>query len=285
MPTEADDRKRAIIVALDPTAPGSASLDLLRDIAAERDQKLLGLFIEDTELLAHASAHLAMEVVLSGAARPLESAKLQAQLTAQSAAIRKIFEREATRLGLPHAFRTLRGHLINELAAAAAGADMLVIELAQLTTGSQSTWVSRLEQICVADLPNVLYAREGWKTGRHVLAIVDEPADLLTSGRAAVSLARAGKTALTLLLGEQSQSRKAEIEAEMIRLSPGIAFRVERLPSPDLNARALAYLAQSVNAGALVAPARLTRGDTTLVRELLRLTRCSVMVASAPEKR
>jgi len=281
---EAQDNRRAIIVALDPTAPGSAGFELLRDIAIERDRRLLGLFIEDTELLAHAQNRLATEVVLSGAARPLDLAKLEGQLNAQSSAIRRIFEREAAQLGLPHAFRTLRGHLISELAGAAVDAEMLVIELTRIAVGTQSIWVNQLEQLCLADLPNVLYAREGWSTGRTVLAIVDEPADVETSGRAAASLARAGSIPLTLLLGEQSRAQQTQIVAGLRQHSRDTVVRVERLQTASLNVRALAYLARAGNARAIVAPARVTRDDAKFVRELLRLTRCSVMIASSAPK-
>ncbi|NIW24747.1 MAG: hypothetical protein GWN29_09385 [Gammaproteobacteria bacterium] len=278
---EADDKRRAIIVALDPTAPGSAGLELLRDLAIERDRRLLGLFIEDTELLAHAQNRLATEIVLSGAARPLDFAQLEAQLNAQSLEIRRVFEREAARLGLPHAFRTRRGRLVSELAIAAADADMLVIELTRLATAKQSVWTNQLEQLCLAELPDVLYAREGWTTGSTVLAIIDDPADVETSGRAAASLARAGSISLTLLLGEQSHTHESEIEAGLRRHSPDTVVRIERLRAASLTARTLAYLAQAGNARALVAPARVTRRDANLVRELLRLTRCSVMIASS----
>ncbi len=281
MLTEADDARRAIIVALDPVAPGSVGLELLRDVVIGRDRLLLGLFIEDTDLLAHAQCRLATEVVLSGAARPLDSARLEGQLHAQSAAIRQIFEREATRLGLPHTFRTRRGPLVSELAGAAAGADLLVIELARLAAGAQSIWVRQLEQLCRAELPNVLYAREGWATGSTVLAIIDEPADVETSGLAAVRLARAGNIALTLLLGEESQTHSAEIEATLRQYGLETVVRVERLRTVDASAPVLAALAQAENARALVAPGRVTRGNAGLVRELLRLTRCSVMIASS----
>ncbi|MDH3418020.1 MAG: hypothetical protein OEQ25_02680 [Gammaproteobacteria bacterium] len=281
---DADDKRRAIIVALDPAAPGSAGLELLRDVAIEQSCKLLGLFIEDTELLAHAQSRLATEVMLSGAARPLDFTQLERQLNAQSLAIRRIFEREAARLGLPHAFRTLRGQLVGELAIAAADAEMLVIELAQLATGAPSIWASQLEQLCRTDLPNVLYAREGWTTGSTVLAIIDEAADVETSGRAAASLARAGNSSLTVLLGERSQSHEAEVEAALRRHSRDAVVRVERLRAASLGAHTLAFLAQAGNARALVAPAHLTRSNAGLVRELLRLTRCSIMIArSAPK--
>ncbi len=260
-------------------APGSAGFDLLRDIAVELDRKLLGLFIEDTELLAHAQSRLAKEIVLSGAARPLDFAKLEKQLNAQSLAIRQIFEREAARLGLPHAFRTLRGQLVSELAVAAASADMLVIELARLTAGAQSRWLGQLEQICLADLPNVLYAREGWKSGSTVIAVIDEPSDVETSGRAAASLARAGNISLTMLLSEQSQAHEPQIEAGLRRHCPNTAVKLERLRTASIDARALGYLARAANARALVAPARVTRRNASFIRELLRLTRCSVMIA------
>lgn len=278
---DADDKRRAILVALDPAAPGSTSLDLLRDVAIAGDRTLLGLFIEDTELLAHAQSRLATEVVLSGTARPLDFTRLEGQLNAQSLAIRRIIEREAARLGLPHAFRTLRGQLVGELAIAAANADMLVIELARLATGAPSIWISQLEQLCLADLPNVLYAREGWSAGGTVLAVIDEAADVETSGRAAASLARAGNSSLTVLLGERSRSHEAEIEAALRRHSRDAMVRVERFRVGGLGAHALAYFAQAGNARALVAPAHVTRTDAGLVRELLRLTRCSIMVASA----
>jgi hypothetical protein len=283
--SEPNDAEQAIMIALDPSAPGYASLELLRHLLDRRDRRLLGLAIEDTELLAHAGSHLAIEVILSGAARPLQLATLDRQLRAQSAAIRQVFEREAARLGLSYAFKVLRGTVTSELAAAAASAEMLVVELPRAATGAESIWSNRLEQIGMAEFPTVLYVREGWSTGNTVLAVIDLPDDIEATVRAAEALTHSGNLSLTVLIGERAWAEEAAVRTALdLAMREGVV-RVQQLTSVELASRALAYLARTGNARALVAPARLANSDANFVRELLRHTRCSIMLVNPARTR
>lgn len=280
--SESATHKRTILLALDPATPGHAGIELVRGIGHGRS--LLGLYVEDAELLEHARCRLATEIVRSGSARPLELATLERQLRAQSETMRRLLESEAGRLGLPLAFRSVRGQAVSELAAAAAGAEMLIVELPRAGSGDQSIWSRRLEQLWLAELPTAMYLREPWPVGAQVLAIVDTPADAEATARAAAGLARARDAAVTVLLGEPARSRDTQIR-QALRGVAGTP-RMQTVTRAGLEPPALAYLARTSRTAALVAPARLARTDPGWAREILRLTRCSiVLVNSAPTAR
>jgi len=272
--------RHSILIALDPSAPGYASLELLGQLLERRDRRLLGLAIEDTDLLAHARSRLATEIVLSGIARPLKLRNLERQLRAQSTAIRAAFEERASQLGLPHAFKILRGTAAAELTLAAAGADLLIVELPRVATGVQSVWSARLEQLSAAELPTVLFAREGWSAGNTVVAVIDTPEEIQATTRAAGDLARAGHAALTVLIGEAARTEEPRIRAVLEAAASGRPVRLRHLTPTELASETLAYLARIGNARALVAPARLARSNARFVRDLLRLTSCSIMLVN-----
>ncbi len=280
--TEFSDARRSIIIALDPSAPGYASLGILRHLLDRRDRQFLGLVIEDTDLLAHAHSRMATEVALSGVARPLELTVLERQIRAQSAAIRQAFEREAARVGLPYAFKILRGKVTGEFALAAAGAEMVIVELPRAATGTESVWSNRLEQICKADLPTVLYAREGWTGNNTVLAVIETLDDIEATLHAAGVLARAGAATLTALISEDVEVEDTRVQAVLNAAMREGSVRIRRLAPLDLASRSLAYLARTGHARALVAPARLANSNRRFMREILQLTRCSIVLVNPP---
>ena len=200
-----------IVVALDPDAPNEFALDIARHLPQSAATELLGLFVEDARLLAHAGSRLAREVVFGGGERAFERPALERQIRAQAAEQRRRFESAATRLGLRHAFHVIRGERLAELVREATDAEALVVTLAARTAALPGWSASALRQIARAPLRSVLFAREGW-TGNRVVALLARPEQGAPSLRAAIRFARASLSPLTVLLHGAAGKRVAEVE-------------------------------------------------------------------------
>jgi hypothetical protein len=228
-----------IVVALDPEAQHELALEIARHLPQNAATELLGLFVEDARLLAHASSRLAREIVLSGGERALERPALERQMRAQAAEQRRRFESAAVRLGLPHAFHVARGERFAELVREAADAEALVVTLAAHAAALRGWSASALRQLARAPLRSVLFAREGWVTGNRIVALLTRPERSAPSLQAAIRFARASRSPLTVLLRGAGGERVAEIEQ---------------------------WLAQALGPTGLGAPLVLAAGDLTVGR-------------------
>jgi hypothetical protein len=116
-------------MALDGAISGPASLDVAVDLAMRFRAELMGLFVEDTDLLSLAALPFSAQVNLStAAAHPLEHDDLERAFVARAAAVRRDLSDAAARRQVKWSFRTVRGRAASELSAAAADADLVVVE-------------------------------------------------------------------------------------------------------------------------------------------------------------
>jgi hypothetical protein len=257
-----------IVVALRPGTPSEVALEIARYLPISAAE-LLGLFVEDARLLAHAASSLAREVVLSGGARPLERASLERELRAQAAEQRRRFEAAAGRLGLRHAFRIARGEPLEELLQGAAGAEALVVAAGGF--GLQTWTREALHALAHAPLPSVLFARETWSTGTGIVAYLEDEDGPL---RVAARLATATRSTLTLLVPAASAAIATARLTERV-LAEGLgAPRV--LPIGALSAAALQRAAR--HARLLVLPSVRAEQDDALIDAVLETLRAPLLL-------
>jgi len=102
-------------------APGSAgSPEAVARLAAEMQVELLGLFIEDVELLRFAALPFAAEVGFPSAARrSVDLAGLERQLHAQAAGLRQALATALDPTAVSWSFRVARGSRAEQLLSAA----------------------------------------------------------------------------------------------------------------------------------------------------------------------
>jgi len=118
---------RRVVVSLDPAPPSRAALEAAAALAARLDAELVGLFVEDVDLLHFAALPFAHEIGFGSAARrPLDLAAMELQLRALGAEVRQMLEQTAARSSLRWSFRVARGSPAAELLAAAAEADLVL---------------------------------------------------------------------------------------------------------------------------------------------------------------
>ncbi|MFO8085937.1 MAG: universal stress protein [Desulfobacterales bacterium] len=119
---------RRIMAALDASTSSLNALQTAVDLAARFDAELLGLFVEDINLLRLAQLPFAREVsFFSSRSRRIAPDEMELQLRTQAARIRNVLAQTADRLGVAWEFRTVRGDVGSEVLAAGADVDLVVI--------------------------------------------------------------------------------------------------------------------------------------------------------------
>lgn len=117
-----------VVVAVDASLPSLAAAEAAAEIAESLGAELVGLFVEDRELLRLAALPAAVESDrLTAGVRVCDRESIERQLRAQAARARAAFERAAAGRALATAFRVARGRTGAEILAAAADADLVAL--------------------------------------------------------------------------------------------------------------------------------------------------------------
>lgn len=264
-------RPPLVVVALGGAAREDYTIDLARGLAASDAPELLGLFVEDAELLEHARSRWAREILLTGEERGLDRGSLERQLRSQASQARTRFETATTRLGLRHRFEVARGNVLAEMLRRAAAAEALVVSLRQVL-GSSGVWPRGFaRQFVEARLPRVLLAREGWLTGHSVAVLVDaaEPTGPVLD--AAARIARQSGSPLTLLLPVIVDEGAGDIvrRAEEALALYGVAKR-DIILLGGTGAAGIALAARTCRARLLVMASPAEAGESETIDELMR---------------
>jgi len=138
---------RRIVVGLDADPRGRATLQAAAQLAARMQAELVGLFVEDIDLLHLAGMPFAREVGYpSSALRPIDVAAMERALRATAQEVQRTLAAIAGRAPLSWSFRIARGAMLSELRAAAAEGDIVV------TCAWRATLRAPLAVLCTAAL-------------------------------------------------------------------------------------------------------------------------------------
>ena len=119
---------RRILVAVDASHHSIAALEAAVELATRFQAELLGLYVEDINLLRLAQLPFAREVgALSAAVRRLDVTEVERQIRVQTVRARRIFESRTGRTEVQWSFRVTRGSVPQEVVTAASDADLLVV--------------------------------------------------------------------------------------------------------------------------------------------------------------
>lgn len=119
---------KRIMVALDSSQQSQAALKAAAQLAARLNVELLGLFVEDINLLQLASLPFAREVVYaSETQRSLASVDMERSLRAQADRLRQTVENAASSAQVHWSFKVYRGVVTTELLSVGGEGDLLVL--------------------------------------------------------------------------------------------------------------------------------------------------------------
>jgi len=213
--------RRRLVVALQGGIP-QPELEAAGGLARSLDAELVGLFVEDLDLLRFAALPFAREIGFASAARRrLDPASLERDLRAHAAEAERRLAQVAARAQVPSAFRVARGVAHAELlAAAAAEAARDVLRLLLLGDGESAAthWAEeararlaqgapawRLDVVPAADLDELGAALRAGAPG--VVVLRADPSVLLQRGLA--DLLRASAAPVLVLSRRAAAPRRA----------------------------------------------------------------------------
>ncbi len=167
--------KRArLLLAMDCDKPDAAAVRVLFEIVSNPAMELIGIYVEDEDLLRAAHLPGLKEILLSGRSEQLDPDRVAQDLSRQSAAAQQAFHEMARQLaadhrGLQSRFLRARGRLADELDRAATETDIVLV------ARSQAGGLRRHHGMTFRGLlhrpGHVLIVNEPWDSGTAVVVI------------------------------------------------------------------------------------------------------------------
>jgi nucleotide-binding universal stress UspA family protein len=119
---------RRIMVAMDASASSLSALHNAVDLASRLGAELVGLYVEDINLLRLAELPIAQEInAFSQTLRRLDALELERQFKDEAARVHRAVMRACEERGVPCRLQVFRGLVAAELLAAAGRADLMVV--------------------------------------------------------------------------------------------------------------------------------------------------------------
>jgi nucleotide-binding universal stress UspA family protein len=123
-----DVQIRRILVALDASTHSAAALQAAAELASRVGAELLGLYVEDINLLRLGEMPFAQEVgQFTAMRRQLDIQEVERQIRGQTGQVRRMFEVTTRRTQVRWSFQVTRGTVANEVLGAASEVDALVL--------------------------------------------------------------------------------------------------------------------------------------------------------------
>jgi nucleotide-binding universal stress UspA family protein len=276
---------RRILVAVDLSAPSLAALEIAAKIAARLEAELVGLFVEDSNLLRLASLPFAAEMgYLTRTPRPLDSRRIERSLQMLAARAKREMAERAGRLRLRWSFRVVRGRAEVAVREAAVEADIVALGRASRESAPRRHLGSTAIAALAATRTSLLLLPAGPLRHGPAIVAIDDSDESGSAVPMALELTPAVAEEMVVVIAARSadaaEQRRERIRRQVDRL--GVAHpRFRTLVGSDPDARELARITVEENASFLVLPVGgfLSRDDN--LRGLLDRVDCPVLVTRA----
>jgi len=190
------------------------------------EAELLGVFVEDINLLRVASLPFARQIRYPSAiAEPLDAAAMERELRVKAEQARKALATAAERAQVRWSFRVLRGTVTAEVLAAASEADLLTLGKA-----GRSLTGRRLGSTALAAATNapraLLFVQEGIPFGPPVLAVYDGSRGSRGALGAAIRLTHIVGDAMMVLILANAPDTARQLQEQAAQLIKGQSGQV-----------------------------------------------------------
>lgn len=274
-------RIRRILVALDASADSLAGLEAAVQLAADLRAELLGMFVEETELLRAGRLPSSRELtVFEGQPRKVDAADLERQIRALGRRARQSLAAACERAEVTWTFRSVRGRPARELAAAAEEADLVTVG----ATG-RSPWrppgTTVRELVRTVRRP-VLVLRQGSPLGPAVHVVHDGTEGGWEAVRTGAALCAREGARMTLLLSVEGRDEARELRERTERRLAEAGLTADYRPLPGAGVTGICAALAERAGGVLVAPRPLFRDEERDLGRLLRSAGCPVLLVGEP---
>ncbi|MCS6911696.1 MAG: universal stress protein [Myxococcota bacterium] len=241
---------RRIAVGLDASERSLEALATAVDLAARCNAELVGLFIEDINLVRLADLEVARQIVLPTGVAASRPEMLAAELRMLARECRRALEAAAEQAHLRWSFSVSRGRVGAEIVAASATADLLVLGRTSRPLGPCRRLGSTVRAVLLQGSRPLLLLGHCMTRLSTLLVVYDAVLPGNRALRAAARLRRSGMGPLTVLLPAGSAAQTLRECAEEHLASEGIGARCT--PLPCLDGATLLYATAEVPGALLV---------------------------------
>ncbi len=259
---------RRIVVALDTSEDSLAALEAATKLAADLQAELLGLFVEDINLLRLAELPVAREVVYaSSSARALDLPRLERALRMQAAELERALASAAETTNVRWTFRVARGQVATEVLATAQEADMLVLGRLGSTAHAAAAGAGR----------TVVLLERRVSLGRRVVVLFDGSKGAFRSLATAARLASENEQDLIVAICDEDSegSNRLRTQSRDWLREQG---RQARFRSVDRRAGSLIDIVRQERAQVLIVAADHPLAQRKTLPDLLDKSRCVVVL-------
>lgn len=167
------ERTIKVLLTLECERLDADAMKAVARLFGEGELEMLGLFVEDEDLLRAARLPGLTEVsVNTGEVKSVSVEQIQAQVAGQARRAREEFESSARGLKVKHSFRIARGRAVDAVAEAALTSDVVVVSRALRATGLRSRRGVQFEPL-VKQQRNILFVNEPWASGARVIVLCE----------------------------------------------------------------------------------------------------------------
>lgn len=277
---------RRILVALDASPLSRAALEVAADLAVRYQAELVGIYVEDINLIRLAELPFVREIgAISGRLHEINRLLIERQLRAHARFVERLLAEAATRLGPPRggagegalrwSFRTVRGAISSELLSAARESDLILLGK---SGWSRSRRLGSTARTLAAESPILAFILHQLPhPGRPVMVAYDGTPDSRVGLTTARLISGTAAELNVLILAEDietAQRLRAEVEEHLA----GEETRVNYRWISGLDAETIDQTAQMAGCEVLVLPAESRFLDREALLTILNESKCSVLL-------
>ncbi len=190
-----------ILVALDTSPYSQAALEAASDLAVLLHAELVGLFVEDADLLRLASLPFARELLYAGQAEEqIDGHAMERALKAEAEQIRRALQLTAGRRQIQWSFRVARGRVAKEVLTAAHDFDLVVMGQASRRTGPAARVGNTARALARQAPRTVAFLRPGSRFGKPVVVVFDSSESAMAALATGARLAEEDHRNLVVIL-------------------------------------------------------------------------------------
>ena len=275
-PAAQGEHIRRILVAIDASPASLAALEIGAELAARFNAELVGIFVEDVNLLHLAELPFTREVGLySTRTTRMDVTNMERQMRAQARAVRRRLASIAEGARLQWSFQTTRGIVHVALREAAENADLIVMGR---TGWNKQRRLGSTARVMVLESPHhTMILRRRVRFGVPVLVAYDG-SENGQKALAAISLVWDEESHLTVLIlaedAEQARHLQGEAEKFLAGLGAAPSFRWLKFVDEAILARIL----REEGCGVVILPAGSERLPGNKLLPFLNQTDCAVLL-------
>lgn len=275
-PTDRFNDIRRILIAIDASPASQAALDLAADLAIRYQAELVGIYVEDINLLRSADIPFTKEVgTFSGATRHIDSHHIQRELRAQGRRVEQLLSSIASKANLNWKFRRTRGLIPNELLAAATGSDLIIL--------GKSGWSGRknigstAREVAVQSPIQSLILMHKVRPSTPVMVLYDGS----TASKKALEAARKiihPDSVLTILIKAENSEAARQMQSEVQTFFEDDDQTIKFRWSADIQGDRISQLALISDCDVVVLPAQSDQFDPETLVAMLDRADCAVLL-------